>query len=75
MLQPRDAGANVPPTCTTLTTAEHVWDVEVDTMGYRAPLSDMRSTDHGPHRRLDIYVSNLGPTLYGYCTSDDPAVT
>lgn len=56
-----------------LATAEHVWDVEVTTMGYRAPLSDLSSSDHGPDGRLDIYISNLGKDgLYGYCTSDDP---
>ena len=33
---------------------------EVDTMGYRAPLSDATSTDHGPDGKLDIYLSNLG---------------
>jgi hypothetical protein len=56
-----------------LATAEHVWDAEVTTMGYRAPLSDLGSSDHGPDGRLDIYISNLGKDdLYGYCTSDDP---
>jgi hypothetical protein len=58
-----------------LAVAENVWDQEVDTMGYRPPLSDATSTDHGPDGRLDIYLNNLGPQfLYGYCTSDDPKV-
>jgi len=58
-----------------LATAEQVWDVEVTTMGYRAPLSDLSSSDHGPDGKLDIYISNLGNDgLYGYCTSDDPGL-
>jgi hypothetical protein len=58
-----------------LATAEHVWSAEVTTMGYRAPLSDLSSSDHGPDGRLDIYISNLGnDDLYGYCTSDDPGL-
>ena len=44
-------------------------------MGYRAPLSDASSSDHGPDGKLDIYLSNLGNDgLYGYCTSDDPGL-
>ena len=59
----------------TLATAEHVWDTEVNTMGYRAPLPDASSTDDGGNGLLDIYISNLGSVpLYGYCTTDDPAV-
>ncbi len=58
-----------------LAVAENVWSQEVDAMGYRAPLSDAASTDHGPDGKLDIYLANLGPQfLYGYCTSDDPAL-
>jgi hypothetical protein len=58
-----------------LAIAENVWNREIDTMGYRAPLSDATSTDHGPDGRLDIYLNNLGPQgLYGYCTSDDPGL-
>jgi hypothetical protein len=58
-----------------LAIAEHVWSTEVGAMGYRAPLSDATSTDHGPDARLDIYLNNLGPQfLYGYCTSDDPGL-
>lgn len=59
----------------TLATVEDVWNTEVVDMGYRAPLSDTTSTDHGPDGKLDVYISNLGPQqLYGYCTSDDPKV-
>jgi hypothetical protein len=58
-----------------LATSEHVWDAEVIAMGYRAPRSDLSSPGHGPDGKLDIYISNLGnDDLYGYCTSDDPAL-
>ena len=58
-----------------LAVAENVWSTEVGTMGYRAPLSDATSTNHGPDGKLDIYLTNLGPQgLYGYCTSDDPGL-
>lgn len=41
--------------------------------GYRAPLSDVRSSDHGPNRKLDIYLADLGQLgYYGYCDTDDP---
>jgi hypothetical protein len=57
-----------------LVIAENVWSTEVGTMGYRAPLSDVTSTNHGPDGKLDIYLTNLGPQLYGYCTTDDPGL-
>jgi hypothetical protein len=57
----------------TLAAAEHVWSAEVTGRGYRAPLSDLASTDNGGDARLDIYLSDVGADyLYGYCTSDDP---
>jgi hypothetical protein len=57
-----------------LVIAENVWSTEVGTMGYRAPLSDVTSANHGPDGKLDIYLTNLGPQLYGYCTTDDPGL-
>jgi uncharacterized protein DUF6055 len=57
-----------------LVIAENVWSTEVGTMGYRAPLSDVTSTNHGPDGKLDIYLTNLGPQLYGYCTTDEPGL-
>ena len=55
-------------------TAENVWRREVTRGGYRAPRSDLSSTNHGPNKKLDIYLANIGDSgLYGYCTSDDPA--
>ncbi|HEY0387876.1 MAG TPA: MXAN_6640 family putative metalloprotease [Gaiellales bacterium] len=57
----------------TLQTAEEVWNAEVDSMGYRAPLHDTTSTNNGGDGRLDIYLDDLAPAgLYGACTSDDP---
>jgi hypothetical protein len=59
----------------TLATVEHVWDVEVTTMGYQAPLDDSASANDGGSPALDVYISNLGSQqLYGYCTTDDPDV-
>ncbi len=58
---------------TTSRNAEKVWDREVTQAGYRAPRSDRNSKNHGPNRKLDIYLANLGDNgLYGFCTSDDP---
>jgi hypothetical protein len=50
-----------------------VWAVEIDTIGYRAPLDDSASSNHGPDGKLDIYLEDLGGFgVFGYCTSDDP---
>jgi hypothetical protein len=52
---------------------EQVWAHEIDTFGFRPPKSDGRSDNHGPNKKLDVYLANLGNQgLYGYCTSDDP---
>jgi hypothetical protein len=60
---------------TTTDVAEQVWTTEVDDYGYRAPESDLTSTNHGPDGRLDIYLANLGDDgLFGYCTTDDPDI-
>lgn len=40
--------------------------------GYRAPESDATSPSNGGDAKLDVYLSDIGPELYGYCTSDDP---
>src|SRR5262249_34266243 len=76
---PTDADANSYPDWidTALSVASNVWNTEVDSMGYRAPESDIASTDNGGAARLDIYISDLGAPpnpLYGFCTSDDPAL-
>jgi hypothetical protein len=57
----------------TLTTWRYVWIQEIDTIGYRAPLSDA-SSPNGGTRKLDVYLDDLGGLGYfGYCASDDPA--
>jgi hypothetical protein len=56
-------------------TAERVWRREVTRGGYRAPRSDLGSPNHGPNRKLDIYLANIGDSsLFGFCTSDDPSL-
>lgn len=39
--------------------------------GYRAPLRDAGGK-YGGDRRLDVYISDLGPGYYGLCSSDQP---
>jgi hypothetical protein len=57
----------------TLDTWRDVWIEEIDTLEYRAPLSD-ESSPHGGTRELDVYLDDLGELGYfGYCTTDDPA--
>ncbi len=60
----------------TLDTFAGVYDLEVDTYGYLAPLPDGTSTpDDGGDDRTDIYLADLGGDLnpfFGYCTTDDP---
>ena len=54
-------------------TAGLVWKKEVTQAGYRAPRSDLNSKNHGPNKKLDIYLANVGDNgLYGFCTTDDP---
>jgi len=59
-----------------------VWTGEVTTRGYRAPKSDIESTNHGVSAadatgaKFDVYLAELGDKgFYGYCTTDDPNVT
>jgi hypothetical protein len=57
----------------TLMTWEDVWFQEIDTIGYRAPLSDLGSPNNGGGATLDVYLDDLGSDfVFGYCTSDDP---
>ena len=73
----RDADGDTVPDWVETTAAvfEHVWRVEVDDYGYRAPRSDQLSRHNGGDARLDVYLADLGAHReYGYCTSDDPAI-
>ena len=59
---------------TTLAVFQHVWATEVDAMGYRAPKTDSLSQENGGDGRLDVYLADVGDTVFGYCASDDPDV-
>ncbi len=75
---PTDANGNGIPDFVDETSAvtENVWNTEVTTYGYRAPKSDLTSTNHGPDGRIDVYIAELGDAgYYGYCTTDDPNAT
>jgi len=72
-----DDPATIPPDAqATLDTLAAVYDLEVGTYGYLAPLPDTASSpDNGGDGRTDIYMANIGGgrnPLFGYCTSDDP---
>jgi hypothetical protein len=60
-----------------LLTWEDAWVEQIDTLGYRAPLSDLTSPDDdGGSDALDVYLEDLGSSsVFGYCTSDDPNAT
>lgn len=51
-----------------------VWNTEVAGFGFQPPKGDASSKNAGPNGYTDIYLANLGPNYYGYCTSDDPNV-
>jgi hypothetical protein len=74
--QPADADSDDIPDWVEETQAEfeNVWTHEIDTLGFRAPLSDLNSRPtNGGNDRLDIYLDDLGVSgVFGYCTSDDP---
>lgn len=54
-------------------TLAEVWATEIDRYGYRPPLTDESSPNHGPDGRIDIYLVDVGSDgVYGYCTTDDP---
>jgi len=59
----------------TMTTFAGVYDLEVGSYGYRAPLSDASSNEDGGNGKTDIYLADLGgdsAPSFGYCTTDDP---
>jgi hypothetical protein len=56
-----------------------VWATEVTSRGYKAPKSDVSSTNNGTSAsdltgaKFDVYLADVGDDgLYGYCTTDDP---
>jgi hypothetical protein len=46
---------------------EHVWSVEIDSMGYQTPLRDF---GQGGDDRYDVYIRNLVVGYYGQTTAD-----
>ncbi|MFH1688799.1 MAG: MXAN_6640 family putative metalloprotease [Candidatus Eisenbacteria bacterium] len=53
-----------------MTSVEYVWAEEVTNMGFRSPPPDGSDPDGGGGNDLyDVYVQNLGPSLYGYCAA------
>jgi hypothetical protein len=55
-----------------------VWAVEIGSQGFRRPKSDLSSGAHrggNPNGNLDVFLADVGADgLYGYCTTDDPAL-
>lgn len=83
-----NSGRNQPPTVDrnsngvydevddTLAVMEHVWRVEVGSLGYRPPLTDERASIDNDGVNFDVYLSDIGDArLYGYCTVDDSRTT
>jgi hypothetical protein len=59
----------------TIASFREVYDLEVETYRYRAPLSDASSSEDGGNGKTDIYLADLGgdsTPFFGYCTTDDP---
>ncbi len=57
----------------TLSTFEAAWAFEIGKLGFRPPMSDAASRNHGPDGRLDIYLADIGRVdLDGYVATDDP---
>jgi hypothetical protein len=69
-------GSTIPPdVAATKTAFGGVYDLEVGTYGYHAPLSDASSNEDGGNGKTDIYLADLGgdaTPFFGYCTTDDP---
>ena len=68
--------STVPPDVqATIDTFAAVYDLEVGTYGFLAPLPDTTSRRNEGDGRTDIYLADIGGDsvpLFGYCTSDDP---
>ena len=55
-----------------VTEMETVWNYEINTLGYRAPLTDERASIDNDGVNFDVYLSDIGSRgYYGYCTVDD----
>lgn len=57
----------------TLAAVATSWRVIVQDLGFKRPLSDLRSTVNGGDGRFDVYLADTGSRkLAGYTSSDDP---
>ncbi len=65
------AGPDAPPSLDwanlNLAVMDSVWTTEVDTLGYRAPLTDGVK---GGSPQFDVYLKDLGGDLYGFCAGE-----
>ena len=65
------SGADAPPSIDwanlNLAVMDSVWSTEVDTLGYRAPLTDGAK---GGSPLFDVYLKDLGGDLYGFCAGE-----
>ncbi|MFL6181315.1 MAG: MXAN_6640 family putative metalloprotease [Actinomycetes bacterium] len=60
----------------TLAAVAASWHVIVGKLGFRRPLSDVRSNINGGDGRLDVYLADTGKAdLSGYTSSDDPRLS
>ncbi len=59
---PSPAWANL-----SLSVMDSVWTTEVDTLGYRPPLTDGTK---GGSPQFDVYLKDLGGDLYGFCAGE-----
>jgi hypothetical protein len=55
----------------TLGEMEYVWDYEVNTLGFRPPMTDERGSKDNDGVYFDAYLSDIGSRYYGYCSLDD----
>ena len=49
---------------------EHVWDAEIDSLGYNQPPSDDWYPDNGGDGKYDVYLLSLDPAILGYSVQD-----
>ena len=65
------SGTDAPPSPAwanqSLAVMDSVWTAEVDTLGYRPPLTD-GAKGGGP--QFDVYLKDLGGDLYGFCSGE-----
>jgi hypothetical protein len=67
-------GTDAPPSpewaATSLAVMDSVWTSEIDTMGYRPPVTDGVA---GGSPLFDVYLKDLGGDLYGFCAGEKRA--